>query len=175
MAAFHKGEFTHSLKGGVVAGIIGGIVIALLLLASSLLMGMDPWPAMKGAGAPFLGERAMRPGFDGLALVVGVICHFAVSIGWGILFGLLFYGLSHAATLGAGVLWGLVVWLGMYYVILPIVGLGKMAEGAPMWRAALYHVIFGVAVALGFLPYQRRVHRTARALPTGTPTTPTVS
>jgi hypothetical protein len=63
----------------------------------------------------------------------------------------------------------------MYYVVLPIVGLAEMASSAPVWRAALYHVVFGVAVALAFLPYQRRVIRRVPAIPGGTPSVPTVS
>src|SRR5206468_1344331 len=113
----------------------------------------------KGAGAPFLGERAMQPGFDGAAVLVGVVSHFAVSIVWGALFALLFYGLSRAATVAAGFLWGFVVWIGMFYVVLPIVGLGDMPSHIPVANAIIEHVIFGIVVALAFLPFQVRILR----------------
>jgi hypothetical protein len=175
VAAARAGEFGHSVKGGIVAGIIGGIAISVWMLISTLVQGMDPWMIFKGAGAPFLGERAMQPGFDGVAVLVGTLCHFGISIVWGALFGVLFYGLSRAATVAMGVVWGVVVWLAMYYLVLPLVGLGAITESVPPWKAAVEHVLFGVVVALGFLPFQRRVTRhVPRPLaPTRpTPTTP---
>ncbi|HEU4728543.1 MAG TPA: DUF6789 family protein [Kofleriaceae bacterium] len=152
----------HALGGGVVAGVIGGIVIALVMLVAAQLKEQDLWPSLKGAAAPFLGERAMQPGFDGRAVALGVVCHFAVSIVWGVLFAAIFYGLSRGATVAAGVLWGIIVWLGMFYLVLPIAGLSRMASGEPITMAILSHVIFGLAVAIGFLPYQ---HPHAHAAP----------
>ena len=43
----------------------------------------------------------------------------------------------------------------MYYVVLPIVGLGEVARSAPLGMAIIGHVIFGLAVGVGFLPFQR--------------------
>lgn len=157
-----KADVRRALGGGVIAGIVGGIVIAVVMLVINLARGQDVWMGMKGAGAPFLGDRAMQPGFDALAVIVGVLSHFAVSVVWGALFGLSFYGLGRRATIAAGVLWGFVVWLGMYYVVLPIIGLSEMARAAPVAEAIVGHVIFGVAVALGFLPFQRRIARPFR-------------
>jgi hypothetical protein len=168
MAVHDKSQARLALKGGATAGIVGGFVISLFMLASSVAGGRDPWMSMKGAGAPFMGERAMQPGFDASAVIVGVLSHFAVSIGWGILFGLLFFGLSKALTLAAGVFWGFVVWLVMFYVVLPILGLGEMARSAPVAGAIVEHVLFGIATAAAFLPYQwelpgRAMTRTPRA------------
>ena len=157
----------HALGGGVVAGIIGGIVIAIRLVASSLMKGGDAWMPLKGAAAPFLHERAAQPGFDATAVVLGAICHFAISIIWGVLFAAVFYGISRGATIAAGLLWGVVVWLVMYYAVLPLAGLADHAHAVPIPQAILSHVVFGLAVALGFLPFQHpRVHvRHAHAAP----------
>jgi hypothetical protein len=131
------------------------------MLIAAQIKGQDLWPSLKGAAAPFLHERAMQPGFDGPAVVLGVLCHFAVSIGWGVLFAALFYGLSRGATVAAGALWGFVVWLGMFYIVLPLAGLSQMASSEPIAMAIVSHVIFGLAVAVGFLPYQQpRPHTT---------------
>jgi len=35
-----------------------------------------------------------------------------------------------------GALWGIVVWLGMYYVVLPLVGMGQVARSVPLAMAA---------------------------------------
>jgi hypothetical protein len=112
------------------------------------------WSGMKFAALPFLGERVMQPGFELGPVLLGVLCHFAVSVGWGILFGLIFYGVAKGATVAWGALWGVVVWLGMFYVVLPIVGAGQVAKMMPVPLALFEHVLFGLAVGLGFLPYQ---------------------
>jgi hypothetical protein len=44
----------------------------------------------------------------------------------------------------------------MYYVVLPIVGLGEYAASTPLLMAIVSHLVFGLGVGLGFLPYQRR-------------------
>jgi hypothetical protein len=156
----------HALGGGVVAGAIGGAALALVLLAAALVQQRDLWTVMKGAAAPFLGERATAPGFELGAVVLGVLAHFAVSIVWGVLFAAIAHGLSRGLTVVAGALWGIVVWFGMYYLVLPLVGLPQVAEATPLGMAILSHVIFGLAVGIGFLPFQRtRPHAT----PPGTP------
>ena len=144
----------EAARGGAIAGVVAGIVLSAIMLAMTSAAGKDPWYAVKGAGAPFLGARAMMPGFDALAVTVGVLGHLAVSAVWGILFGMLFYGLGRSATVAAGLLWGIVVWIGMYYVVLPIVGQAKMVSDAPVWRAIMFHEIFSVALALAYLPFQ---------------------
>jgi hypothetical protein len=154
--------------GGVIAGILGGAVLSALLLVMNAAMGRDIWMALKGAGAPFLGERAHQPGFDGAAIALGVLCHFAVSIGWGVLFGLLCFGLSKPLTVVAGAFFGIVVWVGMYYVLLPAVGLGQAASSQPIATAILTHVLFGLVVGLGFLPFQQP-RLTTRNPPTDRP------
>ncbi len=151
----------HALGGGIVAGIIGGAVLAIVLLVGAVASGQDIWLGMKGAAAPFLGERAMQPGFDPGAVALGVLAHFAVSIVWGVLFAAVAYGASKAVTVFAGLVWGVVVWFGMYYVVLPIAGLSQMAQETPLGMAILTHLIFGLAVGIGFLPFQRtRQHAT---------------
>jgi hypothetical protein len=146
----------HALAGGAVAGVVGGIVLALATLVIGVALGIDVWSMLKGAAAPFFHERALQPGFDAPVVVLGAACHFAVSIIWGVLFGALCYGLSRPATVLAGAGWGLVVWAGMSYVVLPLVGLGAMARATPTGVAIVQHVLFGLAVGLAFLPFQHR-------------------
>jgi hypothetical protein len=149
-------ENARVVKGGIVAGLVAGGLMVLIAVLLSLASGSDEWVVMKGASAPFLGERAVSPGFDALAVPLGLAVHFIVSIGWALGFATLAYGLSKPATMVAGAAWGVVVWVGMYYVLLPLAGLGWMLEGAPIARAALSHVFFGLFVAAAFLPFQRR-------------------
>ncbi len=145
----------YAAGGGVVAGLIGGIVLAIILAIVQVAYGGDIWVALKGASTPFLHERAAQPGFDGPAVALGLVIHFAISIVWGVLFALIAFGLSRGATVLAGAVWGVVVWLVMYYVVLPAVGLAQVARSQPIVNAVVGHVIFGLAVGLGFLPFQR--------------------
>jgi len=158
----------QAVLGGTVAGIVGGLVVLLFNVAAHLAHGGDAWGAFKGAGAPFLGTaRAFAPGFDPYAMGVGFVSHMAVSVAWGMLFTLFAYGLSKGMTLVAGLAWGIVVWIGMVYVVLPIVGLGGMARSMPVGQGILTHEVFGLAVAIGLLPFQRQHVRTrlGRILP----------
>lgn len=141
--------------GGAIAGVIGGIVVSLFMLSMGAARGQNLWVGAKTAAYPFLGDRVMAPGFDAGAVALGLIGHFAVSIVWGILFALVAFGLSRWATIGTSALWGIVVWLAMFYVVLPVVGVGGLVRGMPLGAAIFEHVIFGVAVGVGFLPFQR--------------------
>jgi hypothetical protein len=144
------------------AGLIAGVVVGIFMLMVAATRGHDLWQVLKGAGAPFLDGRALRPGPDAGAVILGVVCHLAVAAVWGVLFGILAFGLGRGETIAAGVAWGFVVWIVMYYLVLPALGLGKMAHSTPVGGAILSHVIYGIATALLFLPFQRQVprHRT---------------
>lgn len=168
MPVRNRSEVVAALKGGVSAGLIGGLVLTLLMVFVSLLAGADPWLSMKGAAIPFVGARAGRPGPDAIALL-GLIVHLSVSASWGALFGLLVYGANRAATLAFGILWGFVVYLGMYFVVLPLVGLGAVASRSPAAPAIVQHLIFGLVVGAGFRSFQPR-RPVSRDVPVQRPT-----
>lgn len=142
--------------GGTVAGVIGGLVIWALMLIMAATNGRDLWPVLKGASSPFFHRRAMMPGFDAAPVILGMIIHLAISIAWGILFALVAFGLSRAATVGLGAIWGLIVWLVMFFIVLPLVTMGgHMPRAHGMALPILQHIIFGLAVGISFLPFQR--------------------
>jgi hypothetical protein len=158
-------ERKRAAIGGIVAGLVAGIVLALFMLVMNLLARQDIWLGMKLAGVPFLGEAATQPGFDAIPVVVGVATHMAISAAWGLGFGMLFYGLSKIATVLLGALWGVVTWFTMLYVVLPAFGLGELARAMPLQIALGEHVLFGVALAIAFLPL-RGVRREVRVIRT---------
>jgi hypothetical protein len=152
----------QAVAGGVVAGMIGGAVLAAVMMFLTVHGGGDVWMAMKGASAPILGARAHEPGFDLLAVGMGLALHYAISVGWGVVFAMTMFGLSKPMTVLAGAGWGLLVWMAMYYVALPVVGLAETARATPVSMAIFTHLIFGLAVGLGFLPFQQRKLHIAR-------------
>lgn len=149
-------SWRRAVWGGVVAGIVAGAVLTVFMAMLSMAADQgDVWRGVKFAGMPFLGDRAAQPGFDATAVLVGLTSHFVVSIAWGVLFALLVRGFSRPATVVLGALYGFVVWIGMFYLVLPLVGMPDVAEGVPRARAALEHVLFGFVVGLVFAPFQR--------------------
>ena len=149
-----QGDAGRAIAGGIVAGVLAGLVLNVVMAALMVATGGDLWLALKGAGAPFLGDRASQPGYDPLAIAAGLAGHYFVSIGWGVLFGLFVYGLDRTVTVLAGAAYGLVVWLAMFWLVLPLVGLRAMSEHGASGMAVLTHVIFGLALGVGFLPFQ---------------------
>lgn len=144
-------EVHRATSGGAIAGLAAGTWLTLFMTVMSAARGGDIWHTMKGASGPFVGERAMQPGFDLLPVLLGLTAHLAISVGWGVVFGLIAHGLGGTATMGAGAAWGFVVWLAMYYVVLPIVGLASMRADAPVGRAIAFHLVFSLATAAALL------------------------
>ena len=167
MAAKNSVEARQAVKGGAIAGAVGGALLTVFMVVMNVLKGWDPWVPMKTAAYPWLGELVRETGFEPVSVLLGLTTHLGVSVGWGILFGVLFYGLSKGATVGMSLLWGVVVWLAMFYVVLPVVGAGELVRNAPKGIAVLEHLAFGLAIGLAFLPFQhtrpsavRRTHDT---------------
>lgn len=155
MAGRSRAEWGTAARGGLFAGIMGGLALDIFWLLVAWLNALDAWAPLKSPGAVFLGVRARTPGFDLGALAVGQLTHFAVSAFWGLLFGLLVYGVSKPSTVWMGLLWGLFVCAAMFLVVLPMVGLGGMAQSTPVFNAIVQHLLYGLATAVAFLPFQR--------------------
>jgi hypothetical protein len=152
----------QALKGGLVAGLAGAVWLWIWNAAQNALAGAF-WPTFKFAALPFYGlERVTSPGFDAGPILVGGLSHLIISVLWGLAFALVFFGLSRSATLVVGLFYGVVVWLGMFYVVLPLAGVGAVARDSPVAMAILTHFFFGLVVALAFLPFQRRLTRPTR-------------
>ena len=165
MTVHNRAQFRRAAKGGAVAGLVAGIFTMVFLAIMNAAKGDDVLRGLKFAGVPLLGKRALEPGFDHVAIVVGVFDHLVISMGWGFLFGLLFFGLSKGMTMAAGVLWGLVVWIVMLYVALPVLGFPAGGQN-PVPMAIFTHVLFAEVLAAAFLPFQREIPSIPRHRPT---------
>jgi len=143
------------LRGGAIAGVVGGVVISLLAAVTNALRGQDVWRVFKVAAYPFLHQRVTSPGFDAVPIALGLVDHFAVSIICGILFADLAFGLSRWATVGFGAVWGLLVLFAMTYLVLPMAGAVRLEDQMAIGPMVVEHVMFGIAVGLAFVPFQR--------------------
>jgi hypothetical protein len=173
MAATNSREVKSAMGGGALAGLAAGVLLSVLLAVMATMKGMDVWAmTFKGAAAPFYGTATTsQPGFDAGPVLVGAAAHLAISVIWGVMFALLAYGMTRPMTMAFSALWGLVVWVGMFYVVLPIAGLGEMARNAPVASGIMTHLFFGLALGATYLPMQHPRARTAapRFHPPGAP------
>jgi hypothetical protein len=174
-----RGWVRQAVTGGIVAGVAGSITLALvrLLLGTTFfwivtrIVGSAEryparmargliWATLKLPAFPFVGERALTPGFDAGVVLLGMLNHLALSIVWGILFGLVAHGRTRGATLALGVIWGALMWLVNYNILLPLLGAGVLG-GRP--GVLVQFIPYGLAMAIAFLLWQRRQHRLAAA------------
>jgi hypothetical protein len=152
-------DWKRVFVSGTIAGAIAGTVLAAILVIIAAIQGDDGWVAVKNAALPFLGETVSRPGFDLVPLLVGVIAHFAVAVSWGVLFAALLHGASRGVTMMAGPFYGVLVFIAMFYAVLPVLGLVSFARGVNHWLALFEHAVYGLTLAIAYLPFQREVMR----------------
>lgn len=148
-------EGERCIVGGAIAGLAGGFAISVMTVASALINELNVWPSFKAAALPFLGTKVFEPGFDLGGVMAGLTTHFFVSMVWGVLFAVLAYGLSRVTTIVAAAAWGLVVWFGMHWVALPLLGYGDVAHAVPVNVALFEHLLFGLAMGVAFVPFQQ--------------------
>jgi hypothetical protein len=139
------------------AGLCAGLALSAFIMIVDLVRGRNLWVGLKLAAYPFLRDRVMAPGFDFQAVLQGVISHLAVSMAWGVLFGLIAYGMSRSATVWFGLIWGIVVWIGISYFVLPLATASLITRGMPTVLVISQHLFFGLALGVSFLPHQRTV------------------
>jgi hypothetical protein len=168
-----RGWVRQAVTGGIVAGLVGAVVLALVRLALGIgvywvvwrivgsrraypvrIAGRLIWAAVKLPAYAFVGERALDPGFDASVVLLGIVSHLVLSIGWGVLFALVAHGLSRRATIALGFLWGGLMWFVSYHVILPLVRAAPLPDATP--GTVFVFLPCGVAMAFTLLWWQRR-------------------
>jgi hypothetical protein len=135
-----------NLKNGFLAGFIATAVLSAMMVIKSMMGVM-----------PQLDVAAMIGMMMGVPVAVGWIIHFMIgTIAWGGGFALLYDMIPGGSPIGKGIAFGVVAWLGMMVMIMPMAGAGffgmNMGLMAPM-MTLLLHIVFGAV--LGFV-YQSR-------------------
>lgn len=136
-------RFMHSLKWGAAAGVSGGLLFSLILLATGTL----PEVARMGGGS---------------SAVFGFMVHISISAMLGMTYGLLFR--REAPDFGSGITWGLVYGL-VWWFIGPMTLLPVLLGGSLTWTTAAAnalfpslfgHLLYGAATAGAFFLLERR-------------------
>ena len=134
-------------RAGVLAGIIGGALMAAFSMMYTAAVGAGFWTPLRLIGATFYGVDALVGGSG--VLLWGMIVHFMSAIVLGVVFAAIApRRLTAGPALFGGVIWGLVALVVMTFVVMPIVDrtmLPRVAMMPGMWVAA--HVAFGIGVA----------------------------
>ncbi len=148
---------TRAMVGGAVSGGVGGILMLALLVGRSLLNGQDWWVHFKLAAAPYLGAGAVTAGFEWVPVLLGFSAHLFIAQSWGTAFGSICYGMSRLPTLAAGLVLGLVSFVAMNFVMLPILGLHELMPVGSVDGALSLHLLYGAFTAACFLFFQREI------------------
>lgn len=132
-----------ALWGGVVAGLIGGIAMAMAAMIRAKTLGMSFTEPLQQIAGLLFGADALLDG--GTVLISGMMIHMISSMMMGAAFGLIFVRIRSAGVaLIVGMIYGAVIWALMTYLVMPMLNPTMSVRVAliPMWWF-IYHLIFG--------------------------------
>lgn len=153
----------ETLRRGALAGMAGGMVMAMWSMIVFWLAGKGFWSPLNLIAHTVWHGAPLGAAFSGGAVVAGLVIHMMVSMIAGMAFAV---GIRRAGGLGAsaatltatGMAFGLVVWAVAQYGIWPVLDQAA-ANGMTPWVFALGHLMFGAVTALLIGPV--RVTRTS--------------
>ena len=150
--------------GGAIAGLAGGLAMMVsgALIAGS--MGRDMWLEARQISTVFYGSEALTaPGMLNAPVIVGTIVHFLIAAALGALFGIvsrrvLLLPSDFGAPVLAGLIYGMLVWMVAYFIILPFTDPALLDTYAPSF--IVQNLVFGIVTGLVYArlrpsPYTR--------------------
>jgi hypothetical protein len=141
--------------GGAIAGLAGGVAMAVVAALLSASMGQDIWHEPKRIAAMIYGPAALAStGFDPGPVLLGTLIHLLVSALLGALFGIVTRrGLRLTSDFGtpvmAGLVYGLLIWMAAYFVVLPLLNPALLDVYQPAF--IIKHVAYGVVLGLVYM------------------------
>ena len=139
--------------GGAIAGLGGGLAMAVVGAIISASLDGDIWLEAKQIATVFYGPSvATVPGFAAGPIIVGTLLHMIVSAVLGALFGIVTRRVLHLTSdfgtpLMAGLIYGMLIWLVGYLVVLPLVNpLLRNSTYAPAF--IIQHLVYGAVTGL---------------------------
>jgi len=127
------------LSKGIIAGLVATVVLSMIMVAKAM-MGL----------MPELNVIAMLSSMMHTAPAIGWAMHFMIgALGWGIGFAVFYNILPGGSSLTKGVMFGVIAWLMMMLLVMPMAGAGvfglNMGMMAPVMTLML-HAIFGAVL-----------------------------
>jgi hypothetical protein len=138
--------------GGALAGLGGGLAMAIVAAIISASLGGDIWLEAKQIAAVVYGSSvAAQPGFVAGPVLVGTLLHLIVSAALGALFGIVTRRVLHLTSefgtpLLTGLIYGMLIWLVGYFVVLPLVNPLLLETYAPAF--IVQHLVYGAVTGL---------------------------
>jgi uncharacterized membrane protein YagU involved in acid resistance len=134
---------------GIIAGFIATVVLTVLMLVKEM-MGLMPELNVISMLSTMANAKMGMPGTP----MVGYLLHFVIgAIVFGVLFHLLNGSLPGGNQLMKGIVFGVVAWLLMMLLVMPMAGAGmfgmSMGVMAPAMTLML-HVIFGAVLGFSY-------------------------
>lgn len=157
-ASKNQSRFPGILIAGAIVGMIGGAMMAMFtMIATVTYLGMGFFTPLYVIASPLSGSQAMMAAMHGGAFyftfgpaVLGLVIHMMLSALWGIIFGLIAYGLHlrGAMSIIGGMVYGVLVMLIMNFAVLPIVGAPNLLNLLGGTTFTIGHLLFGMIVGL---------------------------
>ena len=141
--------------GGALAGLGGGVAMAIVAALLSAAMGHDIWRQPKLIAAMLYGPSvAQEAGFVAGPVLLGTLIHLVVAAALGAVFGIVTRRWLHLtsdfwAPVLAGLLYGLIIWLVAFYVVLPILDPLLLEMYTPAF--IIQHLAYGLVTGLLYM------------------------
>lgn len=150
-----------ALARGVVGGAAGGLLMAMWSMIVIAVTGTGFWTPINLIAHTAFPSAPLGGVFSAPALVIGLAIHFAVAIGFGVVFAALMtpargWRPTTATSAGSGLVYGVVIWLVMHFAVWPAAD-AVAASAFSLWVFAVAHLIYGLTLGLVVGPVTRTV------------------
>ena len=146
-----------STKAVIWSGLIAGAVFLMLeMLMVPMFLGGSPWGPPRMIAAIAMGEGVLPPPatFDMTILLVASIIHFVLSLVLAFIFAFIAKGRTAGSAALIGGVFGLVVYLVMFYGMTAVFPWFEMAR---TWVTIFVHIVFGVLLGWVYATVAGRV------------------
>lgn len=135
---------------GAIAGLCGGLAMAIAMSLLSIGVGQGPWQLPKRLAGVFIGPQAKNGGAGVIAL--GLAIHAILSAAFGALFAVVVNDLTHEFWM-TSVAYALCLWVVNFWGAQITPGGRELTENKTSWLSPIAHIVYGgvmAAIALSF-------------------------
>ncbi|MGX6566018.1 hypothetical protein [Cupriavidus necator] len=163
MHSHHFARRMPDWRAAATAGFTAGVVFLVIELGALWLMGESPWGPPRMIAAIVLGRDVLSQAISGLdVLVAALVVHFALSIVFGLILGVIMAPFSFDSSFGmaslVGAVFGVAVYLIDFYGMTRVFPWFAEARGGLSFVA---HVVFGLVAGDAYRKLERKEARTS--------------
>ena len=140
---------------GVIAGLCGGVAMALVMAVLGVAVGQGPWTLPKRLAGIFIGAQAKDGGAG--VITLGLTIHAVLSAAFGALFCVLVNDLTHEFWM-TGVAYALCLWLFNFWGAQIAPGGRALMEVKTSWLSPIAHVAYGGVMAAVAITFAAAAH-----------------